>query len=165
VPPGPSLYFSRSREGIDIIYQTDPEFSVYPQIRHGACYFLSILRALSDKFARPFTHEAVLAFYASELANGKTDVDNEMFIGEPQALINDFIGAEKVLFIGKAPAIYQPAPAEIAFGCWHREGTDFNHFTYGTKPKGVNFYDPWAAQGSASVAYGTLIGQRIALIL
>lgn len=148
-----------------MIYQTDPEFSIYPQIRHGACYFLSILRALSDKFARPFTHEAVLAFYASELANGKTDVDNEMFIGDPQALIDDFIGAGKVHFVGKADASYQAAPAEIAWGCWHRDGTDFNHFTYGTNPQSVNFYDPWSAEGSASVAQGQLVGQRIALIL
>ena len=165
MPPGPSLYFSRNREGIDIIYQTDPEFSVYPQIRHGACYFLSILRALSDKFAKEFTHEDVLSFYLAELANGKTDIDNEMFIGDPQALIDDFVGAGKVHFVGKADASYQPAAAEIAFGCWHREGTDFNHFTYGTNPQSVNFYDPWSADGSASVAHGHLIGQRIALIL
>jgi hypothetical protein len=148
-----------------MIYQTDPGFSAYPQIKHGACYFLSILRALSDKFAREFTHEVVLAFYLAELANGKTDVDNEMFVGDPQALVDDFIGAGKVLFIGKKDADYKPAPNEIAWGCWHRAGTDFNHFTYGINPKVSPFYDPWSAEGSASVAQGQLIGQRIALIL
>lgn len=148
-----------------MIYQTDAEFTVYPQIGHGACYFLSILRALSDHFGKPFTHDGVLAFYSQELADGDTDVDNEMFVGDPQGLIDDYIGKGLVNFLGAKDALYIASPGELAFGVWHRIGTDFNHFTWGTDPHKDPFYDPWASYGSLSVAQGHLVGQRIAAIL
>lgn len=148
-----------------MLYQTDPEFSFKPQIRHGGCYFLAILVALSRKFDIPLSHMSVLSFYGRELADADTDVDNEMFIGDPQDFIDDYAGPGRVHFIGHASADYVPKAGEIVWGCWHREGTDFNHFTFGTDPRSPDFYDPWAREGSASVKKGKLIGQRIALIL
>ena len=147
-----------------MIYQTDPEFACRPQIRHGGCFFLAILRALSDRFGLPFTHLSVLDFYGRELADSDTDVDNEMFIGDPQNLIDDYLGPGKVHYLGFAPSIYPAKQSEIEWGCWHQEGTDFNHFTYGALAHNP-IYDPWSAEGSASVAQGVLISKRIALIL
>jgi len=148
-----------------MIYQTDIEFACRPQIRHGGCFFLSILYALASKFRLPFTHEVIISFYDKELKNNHTDVDNEMFIGDAQNLIDDFAGAGIVHYVGWADAEYVPAAHELAWGVWHRDGTDFNHFTFGTNRIAPDFYDPWAAGGSASVAHGKLIGQRIGLIL
>lgn len=96
-----------------MIYQTDPEFACRPQIRHGGCFFLAILRALSDKFGLPFTHLSMLDFYGRELADSDTDVDNEMFIGNAQDLIDDYLGPGKVHYLGFAPSIYPAKQSEI----------------------------------------------------
>jgi hypothetical protein len=149
--------------GYNSIFQTDQEFAGVPQIRHGGCFFLSILRALAAYYGLPWTHEGILYFYNLELANGKSDVDNEMFIGSAQNLIDDYAGPGKLLYLGEKPADYVAAPDEIEWGCWHRGGTDFNHFTHGTiKPV---LFDPWVKEGSASVAQGVLVSKRIAKII
>jgi hypothetical protein len=146
-----------------MIYQTDPEFAHVPTIAHGACYFLSILRTLSDRFSLPFTHASVLDFFARELGDGDNDVDNELFIGDPQNLIDDYVGRGRVLFLGRRGAYYTPEPNEIAWGRWHRAGTDFSHFTLGTTRPVI--YDPWHKDGSASVAQGVLMDMRVARVL
>lgn len=146
------------------IFQTDPEFSIYPQIRHGACFALAIFCPLSDIFRLPIGHQEFMDFYAKELANKRTDVDNEMFIGDAQNYIDDLVGKGKVLYLGAKPADYQGGPGEIVWGCWHRDGTDFNHFDL-TNGFGKDEYDPWSAEGSASIAQGKLIGTRVARIL
>jgi hypothetical protein len=146
------------------IYQTDADFSAYPQIRHGACFALSIFCPLSDIFHLPIGHEEFMLFYHHELDDSDKDVDNEMFIGDPQNYIDDLVGKGKVAYYGFRHAEYVAAPGEIVWGCWHREGTDFNHFTL-TDGFGHCTYDPWSAEGSASVAQGQLIGTRVAKIL
>ena len=146
--------------GYNSIFQTDYEFAGTPQIRHGGCFFLSILRALAAYYALPWTHDGILGFYKAELGNKKTDVGNEMFVGNAQNLIEDYVGAGKILYLGQKPADYVAAPDEIEWGCWHRDNTNFNHFTHGTvKPV---LFDPWAKEGSASVAQGVLISKRVA---
>jgi hypothetical protein len=146
------------------IYQTDPAFSAYPQIKHGACFALSIFCPLSDIFHLPIGHEEFMLFYRHELVDNDKDVDNEMFIGDPQNYIDDLIGKGKMLYFGIKAANYVPELGDIVWGCWHREGTDFNHFTL-TDGFGHCTYDPWAAAGSASVAQGKLISTRVARIL
>ena len=147
------------------IFQTDAEFSAYPQIRHGACFALAIFCPLSDIFHLPIGHQEFIDFYKKELSDNDTDIDNEMFIGNPQNYIDDLLGASgKVKYYGERPPTYSPAHGEIVWGCWHRDGTDFNHFTL-TDGYGVCTYDPWILEGSASVAQGKLISVRVALIL
>jgi hypothetical protein len=146
------------------IFQTDPEFAAYPQIKHGACFALSIFCPLSDIFHLPIGHQEFIDFYLRELADKDKDIDNEMFLGDPQNYIDDLVGKGKVFYLGKKDANYQGAPGEIVWGCWHRDGTDFNHFTL-TDGYGKCTYDPWSAEGSASIAQGQLIGTRVAKIL
>lgn len=146
------------------IFQTDPEFAKYPQIRHGACFALSIFCPLCDIFKLPIGHEEFMLFYQHELGDNDADVDNEMFIGGPQNYIDDLVGKGKVAYYGFRHAEYEPKPGEIVWGCWHRDGTDFNHFTL-TDGFGHCTYDPWSAEGSASVKQGKLIGTRVAKIL
>lgn len=146
-----------------MIYQTDPAFASVPAIRHGACYFLAIFEALSALFDLPFTHESVLEFFERELGDCDTDVDNELFVGDPQNLIDDLVGPRRVLFLGRRSALYALQPNEIGWGCWHRPLTDFNHFTHGTARPVL--YDPWSAEGSASVALGQLVDMRVARVL
>lgn len=146
------------------IFQTDPEFSAYPQIRQGACFALAIFCPLSDIFHLPIGHQEFIDFYLSELSNNRPDIDNEMFIGNPQNYIDDLIGKGKVLYLGQKDANYLPAGNEIVWGCWHRDGTDFNHFDL-TNGFGKDEYDPWSAEGSASIAQGKLIGTRVGRIL
>ncbi len=151
-------------EDWQFVYQTDRQFAVRPQIRHGACFFLSIVMALSLIFNLPQTHEAVLDFYDSEIDDGDTDVDNEMFIGDPQNLMDDYVGKGKVLFLGARGPEYRCQPNEFEILVWHREGTDFNHFVHGDGIGGV-VYDPWSRGGSASVSLGKLIGKRVTRLL
>ena len=146
------------------IFQTDPEFSAYPQIRHGACFALAIYCPLSDIFHLPIGHQEFMDFYKKELGNNRTDIDNEMFIGNPQNYIDDLIGPGKVLYLGQREANYAPSPNDIVWGCWHRDGEDFNHFDL-TNGFGKDEYDPWSAEGSASIAQGKMIGTRVARIL
>ena len=147
-----------------MIFQTDPEFAKYPAIRHGACYFLSILHAMAGCFSLPFDHESVLEFYERELVDGDTDVDKELYVGDPQNLIDDFAGKGKALFLGVRSAYYICQSGEVEWGVWHRPMTDFNHFVHGDGKGGV-LYDPWSADGSESVRSGHLISKRIARIL
>lgn len=146
-----------------MIYQTDPEFGMFPAIAHGGCFFLSILRALSDRFNLPFTHESVIDFYKRELSDSDTDVDTEMFVGNAQNLIDDFVGVGKVKYLGALHSDFIANPTDIIWGSWHRSGVDFNHFTLG-RDKPV-IYDPYAATGSASVAIGRLVNIRAARML
>ena len=146
------------------IFQTDPEFSAYPQIRHGACFALAIFCPLSDIFHKPISHQDFIDFYLRELADGNPDIDNEMFIGDPQNYIDDLVGPGRVAYLGQKEAGYVPGSGQIVWGCWHRDGTDFNHFTL-TDGYGRCTYDPWSAEGSASVAQGKLVGTRVAKIL
>jgi hypothetical protein len=147
-----------------MIFQTDPEFAIRPQIRHGACYFMSTIDALSAIFKKPFTHEAVLDFYDSEIDDGDTDVDNEMFIGDPQNLMDDYVGKGRVLFLGARGPEYRCQPDEFEILVFHRDGTDFNHFVHGDGIGGV-VYDPWSLAGSASVSLGMCIGKRVTRLL
>jgi hypothetical protein len=105
-----------------------------------------------------------MLFYRHELSDNDEDIDNEMFIGDAQNYIDDLVGKKKVLYIGKKEASYRPGPNEIVWGCWHRDGTDFNHFDL-TDGFGHDTYDPWSKEGSASVKEGKLIGTRVARIL
>lgn len=146
------------------IFQTDPQFSKYPQIKHGACFALAIFCPLSDVFHLPIGHDEFIAFYLRELADKDTDIDNEMFIGDPQNYIDDLVGPGKVEYLGKRAANYSPSIGEIVWGAWHRDGADFDHFTL-TDGFGRCTYDPWSAEGSASVAQGKLIGTRVGKIL
>jgi hypothetical protein len=146
------------------VYQTDPEFSVHPEIRHDACYFISMFAALCCQFGMDVSHSSVLDFYLHELADGNTDVDNEMFIGNPQNLIDDLVGKGRVLFLGERGSYYICEHNEIEWGCWHRPLTDFNHFTW-NDGMGHVIHDPWMRGGSASVAQGRLIGKRVARLL
>jgi len=148
------------------LYQTDDAFASVPQIRHGGCFFISIVMALALNFKLIVTHADVLNFYAKELANGKPDVDNEMFIGSAQNLIDDFVGPGKVVYKGAEDTMYHCGPREIEWGCWHRLGTNFNHFTHNANGQCIS--DPWRnpdGSGSESVKDGKLIGKRIALII
>lgn len=146
------------------IFQTDREFSAYPQIRHGACFALAIFCPLSDIFHLPIGHAEFIDFYKKELADGDKDIDNEMFIGDPQNYINDLIGPNKVKYYGQCPAGYSPNPGEIVWGCWHRDGENFNHFDL-TNGYGKDEYDPWSAEGSETISVGKLISVRVGLIL
>ena len=148
------------------IYQTDPELSSRPQIKHGGCFFVSIVMALALNFRIPLVHSSLIAFYDKELADNDADVNNEMFVADPQNLIDDFIGAGKVLYLGRKSADYEAKPCDILWGCWHRDGADFDHFTHGSARPVA--HDPWRnadGSGSASVSEGKLIGQRVARIL
>lgn len=152
-----------------MIYQTDPELtSVYPQIGHAGCFFMAILRALAMNFMKDFDHETVLEFYKRELVNQRPDVDPEMFVQSAQNLCDDFVGPGMVKYVGKVSAQHRALEDELLWGEWHRPGADFSHFVWmdglGDTRDHVA-YDPWSAQGSRSVAEGSLVSQRSAVIL
>ena len=143
------------------IYQTDDAFSVIPKMKPSGCYFMSWVEALTAYFNLPFTHESVISFFDLEIIDGNTDVDNELFVGDPQDLINDLIGPGKVKFLGKFGVDRVCGDDEIEIGCFHKTGNSYNHFCH-TNGKGIVLYDPWSPQGSDSVSEGSLIGKRIA---
>ncbi len=147
------------------VYQTDAEFSAYPQIRHAGCFFMSIVRAMSRHFSLLFTHERVIWFYEQELKDADADVDNEMFVGNAQDLIDDLVGPGRVkYFFEHKPADYVCRPDEVDWGCWHKTGNSFNHFTHDDGRVSV-LYDPWSREGSDSVRLGKLISKRVARYL
>lgn len=155
---------------MNYLYQTDKEFSIRPQFRHSGCFFFSILTAMSYVFSIDMTHQSVIDFYDKELLDSDDDVDNEMFVKNAQDLIDDFVGKNKVFYSGLKEASRLSDVDEIEWGCWHRYGEDFNHFTWnalrgsGRLGYGVE-YDPWSAEGSESVSFGKLISKRVAKIL
>jgi len=147
-----------------LIYQTDPEFLILPRMRPSGCYFLSIVEALTAYFKFPFTHDSVISFYDLEIMDADKDVDNEMFVGDPQDLIDDLIGPGRLKFLGKFDTLRVCGDDEIEWGCWHKTGNTYNHFTH-NNGKGIVLYDPWGPQGSDSVKNGNLIGKRIARLV
>ena len=155
---------------MNYLYQTDKEFSIRPQFRHSGCFFFAILTAMSDRFSIPMSHQSVIDFYDKELVDSDDDVDNEMFVENAQDLIDDFVGKKKVLYLGPKDSSRLSNVDEIEWGCWHRDGEGFNHFTWnalrgpGRLGYGVE-YDPWSFEGSESVSFGKLISKRIAKIL
>jgi hypothetical protein len=146
------------------IYQTDKEFSVIPAMHPSGCYFMSWVESITAYFNLPFTHESVIEFYNKEVANTTADVDNEMFVSDPQNLIDDLIGKDKVKFLGVKDATYECGDDEIEIGCWHKDGANFNHFTH-NNGKGIVLYDPWSSTGSSSVIDGQLISKRVAKLI
>jgi hypothetical protein len=144
-----------------MVYQTDPEFSVRPNIRPFGCYFLAITEAITSQFGLPFTHESVIKLYDEELCDG--DILSETFVKSPQGLI-DCIIPGKVTFLGFRTPDYQCKDNEIEWGCWHRTGAGYNHFTH-NNGKGIVLYDPWSPEGSNSVSEGFLISKRVARLL
>lgn len=146
------------------VYQTDPEFLIIPAMKPNGCYFMSWVEALTAIFKLPFTHESVINFYDLELVDADKDVDNEMFVGDPQDLIDDLVGPRKVKFLGKFDTTHVCADDEIEIGCWHKTGNSYNHFTH-CNGRGITLYDPWGPNGSDSVSEGNLIGKRIARLL
>lgn len=150
--------------GRPLIYQTDAEFAIIPRMRPGGCYFLSIVEALTGQYHIPFTHKSVIHFFDFSIADTTVDVDNEMFVGDPQNLIDDLVGPNRVKFLGKMDPIYSCSADEVEWGCWHLTGNNYNHFTH-NNGKGIVLYDPWSPLGSSSVRDGKLIGKRVARLL
>lgn len=146
-----------------LVYQTDPAFSVISRMKPSGCYFLAIVEALTAYFALPFTHESVIRFYTQEINDADTDVDNEMFVGNPQDLMDDLVG-HKMAFLGRRDTTYVCRDDEIEWGCWHKLGNSYNHFTH-NNGKGIVLYDPWSPAGSDSVIDGNLIGKRVARLI
>lgn len=153
------------------IYQTDPEFFVpIPEMRPSGCFFLSIVEALCGILGVLFTHEMVIRFFKREIGDGDIDVNNEMTVGKAQDLIDDFIemngiaGAKFKYYDEHMPASYVCADDEVEWGCWHKLGKSYNHFTH-NNGKGIVLYDPWSADGSESVRYGELVSKRVARVL
>lgn len=133
-------------------------------MRPSGCYFMAIVEALTDLFDIPFTHDSVAAFFAAEIKNLHDDVDNEMFVRSPQLLMDDLVGKGRVEFRGWQPTTYACAEDEIEFGCWHKPGNTYNHFTH-NNGRGIVLYDPWSAQGSDSVREGFLVSRRVARLI
>jgi hypothetical protein len=152
------------RPGWQELYQTDPEFAVIHRMRPSGCYFLTWLRALSCPFNLAYTHASVIKFFRHEIGDGDVDVSNEMFVGDPQDLMDDLVGSDKVLFCGVRPASYVCADNEIEACCWNLKPHTYNHFVQGNG-KGIVIFDPWSVDGSDSVRDGLLISKRIARIL
>jgi hypothetical protein len=147
-----------------LVYQTDPEFAVIPAMRPKGCFYLVIVEAISAYFGLAFTHAAAIDFFRAELVNDHPDVDNESFVVSAQNLIDDLVGPGMVEYLGWQPVTRTVRDDEIEWGCWHRAGTKFNHFTH-NNGKHVVLYDPWGAQGSESVRLGELISTRIGRLL
>ncbi len=145
-----------------MIYQTDP---LLPRpVQKAGCYFLSILYMLNERWSIPMTVIRVTELWYRELEDGDADIDNEAFVGNPQDLVDDIVGAGRVRFLGKYPSAYLPKDSEREILCWHKKGNGFDHFAYGNG-KGIVIYDPWSAEGSDSVRNGELVGKRIYRIL
>lgn len=154
------------REGFQEVYQTDPAFAVYPNIRHSACHALTIARSLACHFDMPWGHQVFLDFFERELADADKDVDNDLYVGNIQDYIDDFLGAKNVVKVmpNKVPAIYVAHDDEFQWCWWHRVGTNFEHNVQGNG-KGITMYDPWSSEGSSSVWDGYMVNQRIARLL
>lgn len=152
------------REGRELIYQTDAGFASIANMRPKGCYFLSIVEALTCHFDIPFDYESVTRFYLEQLLDREDDVDNEMFVADPQNIFDDLVGKGKVWFRGVRGPLYECEDNEFEWLCWHKAGTAFNHFTHGNG-RGIVIYDPWGVAGSSSVRDGKLIGKRIALLV
>jgi hypothetical protein len=151
---------------IKAIYQTDPEFVAFPNIRKSACYLLFWYDLAWMYFNIDYTHQAIIDFLKREWGDGDEDIDEEMLVGNPQNLIDDLVGKGRVKFIGRKPTDYKADIDEVVCGVWHRIGTDFNHFVTAEKPNYLRVQkDPWSAEGSLSVSKGNLIGLRIAKII
>ena len=144
------------------LYQTDIEFALRPMIRPYGCYFMSIIAAMTAYFELPFTHEGVIKLYDAEMSDG--DLQNESFVKSPQHIMDDIVGQHRVMFLGIRDATYVCKTNEIEFGCWHKEGKNYNHFTH-TNGKGVTLYDPWGKDGSDSVRDGKLLSTRVVMFL
>jgi Protein of unknown function, DUF261 len=142
-----------------LIYQTDPELLVRQPIKPYGCYFMAIIEAITNYCRLPFTHEYVIFLYDKEMSDG--NLGNESFVKSPQGLINDICGPGRFVFKGVQSATYVCGDDEIEWGCWHKDGNNYNHFTH-NNGKGIALYDPWTAQGSDSVREGTLLSKRIA---
>jgi hypothetical protein len=152
------------RPGWQELYQTDPEFAVIPRMRPSGCYFMSIVRALACHYNLPYTHERVQRLFLGEIGDGDVDVSNEMFVGDPQDLIDDLVGSDRVLFCGERPAAYVCKDNEIEACCWHLAPHTYKHFVQGNG-KGITIYDPWGPAGSDSVSDGVLLSKRVARML
>lgn len=141
-----------------MIYQSDPFFQKnYPDIWHYGCYFMSICFLCDTNFNLGIMdHDHIAAVYKREEMKG--DLGSEAFVEDPQRIVNHIV-PNKVKFLGVVNAFYETRDKEREILCWHKDGTDFNHFTYGSK--GIVVYDPWSAEGSDSVKNGSLIGKRV----
>lgn len=146
------------------IYQTDPEFASRPSIKPSGCYFMSIIEASTAYLRFPFTHKSVIEFYDKEINDGDTDVDNEMFVGNPQNLVDDLVGKGKIKFLGIRDSLYVCKDDEFEINCWHKTGHSYNHFVHGNG-KGITLYDPWGPNGSDSVSDGSLLSKRIYAVM
>jgi hypothetical protein len=145
------------------VYQTDPQFSKYPNIRHSACFALTIARSLACHFGMAWNHSVFLSFFERELMDKDTDVNNDMYVGDIQNYIDDFIGRGRVKVLPLQNPDYEARDDEFEWCWWNREGTNFDHAVQGNG-KGIAIYDPWGG-GSESVKYGRLVSKRIARLL
>ena len=140
-----------------LIYQTDPELLVRPQIKPYGCYFMSIIEAVTAYTGLPFTHSYVIHLYDQEMGDG--DLLNESFVKSPQGL-SDAICPGRFTFLGFKDRSYICHDDEFEIGCWHKTGNNYNHFTH-NNGLGVVLYDPWSADGSDSVSQGVLLSKRV----
>jgi hypothetical protein len=153
-----------TRPGWREVYQTDPQFGVYPEIRHSACFALTMARSLACHFGMVWNHDVFKDFLVAEWSNTHKDVDNMLYVDDIQRYLDDFIGADRVKFVGKFPADHQVGQGEFEWIWWHRDGTNFKHATQGDG-KGAVAYDPWIAGGSLSQLRGKKVGVYVARLV
>ena len=139
------------------VYQTDPQFEVYPEIRHSACFALTMARSLACHFGMVWNHDVFKDFLVAEWSNLHKDVDNMLYVADIQAYLDDFIGSGRVKFVGKFEVDHPISQGEFEWIWWHRDGTDFKHCTQGDG-KGVVIYDPWIGSGSSQPCVGRRLG-------
>lgn len=123
---------------------------------------MSLLERLTTHFDLPFTHDLVLSIF--NYAQDKGFIDDEVTLVSPQDLCDYVVGTGKVRFYGRYMPTYETQDNELEILCWHKAGAVFNHFVSGNG-KGIVLYDPYSAQGSASVRDGEMIGKRIYRVL
>jgi hypothetical protein len=106
------------------------------------------------------THDFAVTFWQKELANSRLDIRNDCLVESPQNLIDDLIGKDKVIFVGKKGLDYIPTNKDIVLQYWVTDKGQ-THFTLAKQGEpGVTEYDAWKPASPWRLK-GRLSGYRI----
>jgi len=126
-------------------------------IQEWGCYYISIVNMVSIATNVDFSaSEVIIKWFKNYKDDG--DIDIESTILDPDGIIEDFCGKNKVIFVGKRDANYVCNNDEYEILDYFNKRTGYTHFVLGDG-KGKCMIDPFP--GSRTVREGDVRSKRI----